>query len=306
MIEIKNLTKSFGKKNVLNNLNLTIESKKIFGLVGINGAGKSTLLRILSSVYYQDSGEVLFDGCPAKEVETKKNIFFLPDDPYIESHESVQSFFLYYQNFYEIDKNKFFEYLQLFKLDQAIESNLMQSNISKFSKGMKRQLFICLALAIAPKYLFLDEAFDGLDPLARLTFKRIISRRMEEKEMTIIISSHSLRELEDICDNFGLLDGGEVSNSGNIEDKKDEYQKYQLAFDKEVSRETFEGLFGKNLVSYNITGRIIILIIKNLQEDDVMSKLDSIHPLLIDRLSIDFEELFIIEVESKGYIKNEK
>lgn len=306
MIEIKNLTKSFGKKNVLNNLNLTIESKKIFGLVGINGAGKSTLLRILSSVYYQDSGEVLFDGCPAKEVATKKNIFFLPDDPYIESHESVQSFFLYYKNFYEIDKDKFFEYLHLFKLDVAIGSNLMQSNISKFSKGMKRQLFICLALAIAPKYLFLDEAFDGLDPLARLTFKRIISRRMEEKEMTIIISSHSLRELEDICDNFGLLDGGEVSNSGNIEDKKDEYQKYQLAFDKEVSQETFEGLFGKNLVSYNITGRIITLIIKNLQEDEVMGKLYSIHPLLIDRLSIDFEELFIIEVESKGYIKNEK
>lgn len=306
MIEIKNLTKSFGKKNVLNNLNLTIESKKIFGLVGINGAGKSTLLRILSSVYYQDSGEVLFDGCSAKEVATKKNIFLLSDDPYIEIHESVQSFFSYYQNFYEIDKYKFLEYLQLFKLDKALGDNLMQSNISKFSKGMKRQLFICLALAIAPKYLFLDEAFDGLDPLARLTFKRIVLRRMEEKEMTIVISSHSLRELEDICDNFGLLDGGEISNSGNIEDKKDDYQKYQLAFDKEMSQEIFVDLFVDSLVSYNITGRIVVLIIKNLQEDYIMRKLNTINPLIIDRLSIDFEELFIIEVESKGYIKNEK
>lgn len=305
MIEIKNVTKSFGKKKVLDHLNLTIESKKIFGLIGINGAGKSTLLRILSSVYAQDEGEILFDGKGSKEIEVKKDIFFLPDDPYIEMHESVQSFLSYYQNFYSIEKEKFLEYLHLFQLDQAISGNLMSSIISKFSKGMKRQLFVCLALAIAPKYLFLDEAFDGLDPLARLTFKRIVLKRMEEKEMTIIISSHSLRELEDICDHFGLLDGGDISSSGNIEDKKEDYHKYQLAFENEITKETLVNLFGSHLVSYTITGRIVVLIIKSLSTTAIEENFNAIHPLLIDKLHIDFEELFIIEVENKGYIQNE-
>ncbi len=305
MIEIKNLSKRFGKKEVLKNLNLTIKENTIFGLVGINGAGKSTLLRILSGIYHQDEGEILYDGCSSQSILTKKDIFLLSDDPYIENNETIQSFLSYYASFYDIDKEKFFTYLNLFQLDKHSVDSIMQQKISRFSKGMKRQLFICLALTIAPKYLFLDEAFDGLDPLARLTFKRIILNRMQETTMTVIISSHSLRELEDICDNFGLLDGGSISNSGNIEDEKVQYHKYQLAFDVEMNKEKFAELFGEHLVSYHAVGHIVIIIVAFEEDAEALEKLNTLHPLLIDKLNIDFEELFIIEVENKGYLANE-
>ena len=301
MIEIKGLTKSFGNKIVLNDLNLTIPSHTIFGLVGINGAGKSTLLRILSNAYDKTSGEVLIDGKPVSDVESKKNIFFLPDEPYSARSETVNSLLDFYKIMYDFEKETFIKYVKLFKLDEAIGTNYLNANISKFSKGMKRQLLICIALAIAPKYLFLDEAFDGLDPLARLTFKKIILERMEETEMTVIISSHSLRELEDLCDLYGLLDGGVIDNTGGIEQSKESYQKYQLAFEDEKSKEYFENL---NIVSYNRLGRIVKIIVKGDPEENYQ-KIVALKPLVLDKLPIDFEELFIIEVESKGYLKNE-
>lgn len=301
MIEIKGLTKSFGNKIVLNDLNLTIPSHTIFGLVGINGAGKSTLLRILSNAYDKTSGEVLIDGKPVSDVESKKNIFFLPDEPYSTHSETVSSLLDFYKIMYDFETETFTKYVKLFKLDEAIGTNYLNANISKFSKGMKRQLSICIALAIAPKYLFLDEAFDGLDPLARLTFKKIILERMEETEMTVIISSHSLRELEDLCDLYGLLDGGVIDNTGGIEQSKESYQKYQLAFEDEKSKEYFENL---NIVSYNRLGRIVKIIVKGDPEENYQ-KIVALKPLVLDKLPIDFEELFIIEVESKGYLKNE-
>ena len=202
---------------------------------------------------------------------------------------------------YDFETETFTKYVKLFKLDEAIGTNYLNANISKFSKGMKRQLLICIALAIAPKYLFLDEAFDGLDPLARLTFKKIILERMEETEMTVIISSHSLRELEDLCDLYGLLDGGVIDNTGGIEQSKESYQKYQLAFEDEKSKEYFENL---NIVSYNRLGRIVKIIVKGDPEENYQ-KIIALKPLVLDKLPIDFEELFIIEVESKGYLKNE-
>ena len=301
MIEIKGLIKSFGNKIVLNDLNLTIPSHTIFGLIGINGAGKSTLLRILSNAYDKTSGEVLIDGKPVSDVESKKNIFFLPDEPYSAHIETVSSLLDFYKIMYDFETETFTKYVKLFKLDEAIGTNYLNANISKFSKGMKRQLLICIALAIAPKYLFLDEAFDGLDPLARLTFKKIILERMEETEMTVIISSHSLRELEDLCDLYGLLDGGVIDNTGGIEQSKESYQKYQLAFEDEKSKEYFENL---NIVSYNRLGRIVKIIVKGDPEENYQ-KIVALKPLVLDKLPIDFEELFIIEVESKGYLKNE-
>ena len=234
-------------------------------------------------------------------LKVKKNIFFLPDEPYSAHSETVNSLLDFYKIMYDFETETFIKYVKLFKLDEAIGANYLNANISKFSKGMKRQLLICIALAIAPKYLFLDEAFDGLDPLARLTFKKIILERMEETEMTVIISSHSLRELEDLCDLYGLLDGGVIDNTGGIEQSKESYQKYQLAFEDEKSKEYFENL---NIVSYNRLGRIVKIIVKGDHEENYQ-KIVALKPLVLDKLPIDFEELFIIEVESKGYLKNE-
>lgn len=292
MIKIENLNKSFGTKNVLKNLNLEIKDGEVFGLVGINGAGKSTLLRTICGVYKPELGKVSIDNINVFEnPNIKKDIFFLADDPYFPINSTAQSVLNFYKSFYKINHKRFYDIISKFNLD-------ITRTINNYSKGMKRQLYIALALAIAPKYLLLDEAFDGLDPLARLIFKRSLNEVLEEKQITVIISSHSLRELEDICDSYGLLDNGTITNTGSIEDRKAIYHKYQLAFSNELNKEDFSDL---DIVSFNRLGRIIKVVIRG-DEDEITNKLKNYNPLLIDKINIDFEELFIIEVERKGYI----
>ncbi len=293
MIEIIGLKKSFKDKEVLNNINLKIEDGKVFGLVGINGAGKSTLLRLLCGVYKADSGSILIDGKEVYENEkVKKDIFFLPDEPYYSNNTTPLSLKDIYKVFYNLDEEKYLQYINLFQLP-------LKKSMNKFSKGMKRQVFISLALAIKPKYLLLDEAFDGLDPLARLTFKRALIDLIDECNSTIIISSHSLRELEDICDSYGLLDNKNISSNGSIDEALTSVHKYQIAFEKEMSEEDFDIKFK----TFNKDGRIIKVVVK--EDYNEFSKLiNKYNPLLVDEIPIDFEELFIIEVESRAYLKS--
>ena len=292
MIEIIGLKKSFKDKEVLDNINLKIEDGKVFGLVGINGAGKSTLLRLLCGVYKADNGSILIDGNEVYENEkVKKDIFFLPDEPYYSNNTTPLSLKDIYKVFYNLDEEKYLQYINLFQLP-------LKKSMNKFSKGMKRQVFISLALAIKPKYLLLDEAFDGLDPLARLTFKRALIDLIDECNSTIIISSHSLRELEDICDSYGLLDNKNISSNGSIDEALTSVHKYQIAFEKEMSEEDFDIKFK----TFNKDGRIIKVVVK--EDYNEFSKLiNKYNPLLVDEIPIDFEELFIIEVESRGYLK---
>ena len=185
----------------------------------------------------------------------------------------------------------YFKYLELFEIP-------IKKPINKFSKGMKRQVFIALALAIKPKYLLLDEAFDGLDPLARLTFKRALIDLIDEKKTTIIISSHSLRELEDICDSYGLIDNRNIVSSGLISEATENVHKYQVVFSDIITKEQFD----INFKNYQQDGRIIKVVVK--EDLEQFTKLmEKYNPLIIDEIPIDFEELFIIEVESRGYLK---
>lgn len=292
MIEIKNLCKSFNDKEVLKDLNLQIDDGKVFGLVGINGAGKSTLLRLISGIYQADSGSILVDGEKVFENEkVKKDFFFLPDEPFYEVNTTPTSLIGIYKAFYDLDEKKYFEYLDFFKLP-------LKKKMNNFSKGMKRQVFISLALAIKPKYLLLDEAFDGLDPLARLTCKRAIVELVEEQETTVIISSHSLRELEDICDSYGLIDNKSIASSGEIVDAIESIHKYQVAFEVVPNVEEL----GLELKSYSVDGRIVKVVVKE-DYEAFSNAISKFNPLLIDEIAIDFEELFIIEVESRGYLK---
>lgn len=293
MIEIKKLSKSYGSYNVLNDLSLQIEDGSIFGLVGINGAGKSTLLRLLSGVFKADSGTIKIDEEDVFEnPKVKKNIFFLPDDPYFSTNTKGKDLFDLYNTFYNADEELFNKYMSLFKLNP-------NSSINNYSKGMRRQVFISLAISVRPKYLFLDEAFDGLDPLARLTFKRALIDLKEETNCTVIISSHSLRELEDICDSFGLLDHGQITSSGQINDEIDKVHKYQLVFNNEQTKESFSNL---NVLSYSKIGRVIKIVLKG-NSVEIEKEISKFNPILIDKIPIDFEELFIYEVESRGYLK---
>ncbi len=292
MIEISNLSKSFGTHQVLKDVNLKINDGQVFGLVGINGAGKSTLLRLISGVYQADSGSILIDGEDVFEnAKVKESLFFLPDEPYYGNNTTPLSLAELYATFYAFDRKEYIEYLNQFKLPKNKPMN-------NFSKGMKRQVFVALALVIKPKYLLLDEAFDGLDPLARLTFKRALIDLVSEHNSTIIISSHSLRELEDICDAYGLLDNMTIASSGEIAEAITRLHKYQVAFAKAYTKEDFT----INFKTYHQDGRVI-RVVTNDSYDDFVKKMAQYQPLLIDEIPIDFEELFIIEVESRGYVK---
>lgn len=292
MIEIKNLYKSYGDFLALKDLNLTINDGSVFGLIGTNGVGKSTLLRIIAGVYKADKGGVLFDGKGVFENENvKKDIFFLPDDPYFTPNATGKSLTELYKTFYQFDDEIFNKYIKTFKLNLLLP-------VRNFSKGMKRQLFISLALACRPKYLFLDEAFDGLDPLARLEFKRGLIELTDEIGSTIIISSHSLRELEDICSSYGLVDHKQIVSSGEIEEQIEKVHKFQVAFDREITKKDL----GFDCLSFVASGRVVKLIAKG-DKNSILEKIKALKPLLVDEVAIDFEELFICEVESRGYLK---
>lgn len=293
MIEIKDVMKSFENKNVLNHLNVTISSGSIFGLIGPNGAGKSTLLYLLNGISKCDEGSILFDGKDVYEnPDVKKDILFISDDPYYFHFATIDEMKDFYLTFYpQFNLETYQRYVDLFRLPQ-------NKPLKDYSKGMKRQAMFALALAIAPKYLLLDEAFDGLDPLSRLFFKKEIMKLVEEENTTVLVSSHSLKELEEFCDSYALLDDKHIVSMGVITEDVNKYHKYQIAFNEEISVQDipFE------MVSYVQTKRIIKLITLS-DLETVEEKLKPLNPILIDEIAIDFEELFIIEVEKRGFLK---
>ena len=290
MIEVKNLTHYLGGKKILENVNITIPEGSVMGLVGINGAGKTTLLRLISGVYRPDEGEVLLDGEEMTD-EKRAELFFLPDDPYYTIHTTGKSLFEMYKVFYPaIDHKIFLEYMAEFELDE-------KKPIRNFSKGMRRQLYIALALSVRPRYLLLDEAFDGLDPLARLAFKKAINRAVEEDGTAVLISSHSLRELEDFCDSYALIDKMTVASSGDISERVNRYCKFQLAFLKDMAQSDFDGL---PVASLEKSGRFFRVVLEG-KEDEMEAALKALEPAVLEQMPMDFEEMFIHEVERKGY-----
>ncbi|MCI6696224.1 MAG: ABC transporter ATP-binding protein [Erysipelotrichaceae bacterium] len=285
MLEIKNVTKAFKDKSVLDDVSLNIDHGSIFGLVGVNGAGKSTLLRSITGIYSLDDGLVLFEGLDTQiDVEIRKRIFLVSDDPYYPYGSSIKSLKMFYKSFYDFDEEIYQKYLNLFKLSET-------DNISNFSKGMKRQALLLIALACKPELLLLDEAFDGLDPIVRVHIKNALSDLIEDNNSLIIISSHNLKELEDICDSYGILENGHIETYGDLLESKANINKYQLAFKEEVDIEMFKGF---DVLYKNMEGRIVTLVIKGNRED-VSKKLEALNPLILDVLNVNFEELFIYE-----------
>lgn len=285
MLEIKNVTKAFKDKSVLDDVSLNIDHGSIFGLVGVNGAGKSTLLRSVAGIYSLDDGLVLFEGLDTHiDVEIRKRIFLVSDDPYYPYGSSIKSLKMFYKSFYVFDEEVYQKYLNLFKLSET-------DNISNFSKGMKRQALLLIALACKPDLLLLDEAFDGLDPIVRVHIKNALSDLIEDNNSLIIISSHNLKELEDICDSYGILENGHIETYGDLLESKANINKYQLAFKEEVDIEMFKGF---DALYKNMEGRIVTLVIKGNRED-VSKKLEALNPLILDVLNVNFEELFIYE-----------
>lgn len=293
MIEIKHLCHDIGGKIILKNVNLTLQEGSVMGLVGINGAGKTTLLRLISGVFAVKQGEIFIDGVSVDREEARKLLFFLPDDPYYTIYTTGQSLYKMYKVFYpNIDRAVFDRFMQEFSLDP-------QKPIRNFSKGMRRQLYISLAMAVKPKYLLLDEAFDGLDPLSRLAFKKALNEFVEEYGTSVLISSHSLRELEDFCDSYVLIDNQTVSDSGDIAEKVSRFCKFQLAFREVVSKELFADL---PVASLEQNGKFVRVVLEG-DAAELRPLLEALNPAVIEEMCMDFEEIFIHEVEKRGYVK---
>ena len=288
MIEIEGLKKSYGNKVVLDGVCLTVPDGAVFGLVGINGAGKSTLLRLIADVLRPDAGTIRIDGeLVTGNAKKRREMFFLPDEPFYSSGTTVEKLIELYQTFYMFDRATFDRFAQIFRIDR-------RAPIRNFSKGMKRQVFAALALATRPRYLLLDEAFDGLDPLARLELKRGL---IELEGSTVLISSHSLRELEDICSGFALLDGGTVTDAGDLHGTLRQVHKFQIALDRTVVREDIPF----DCLSFETEGRVARFIVRG-DREEIVAALRTLSPLFVEEISVDFEELFLCEVQKRGYM----
>ncbi len=259
------------------------------GIVGVNGAGKSTLLRLLSGVYFADEGKIEIDGASVEKEKTRKNIFFLPDDPYFTHTTTIKSILSMYMPHYNIDMDRYNRLMKLFSLDD-------KAPIRNFSKGMRRQAYIAIALAIRPKYLFLDESFDGLDPLARCTVRDELAAMADEYGSTIIISSHSLNELESFCDKYAVIDNKSISSSGDISERINKYCKFMLGFANGFSEEIFGSL---PVISIRSSGKFVNAVFDG-EASEIEKILLGLSPTVIEQLPIDFEEIFINEVSKEA------
>lgn len=296
MIKISNLNKTFYNKKVLENLNCNIQTNSIYGLIGANGAGKSTLLRIINDVYRKDSGSVLVDGNEVENnEELKQRLAFLPDDLYIIPGYSLMDMAKYYQDMYrKFDMNYLKELAELLKLD-------LNAKLDTFSKGMKRQCALICVLSTNADYMFFDETFDGLDPVVRNLMKKILSKHMSNKNTTIIMTSHNLRELEDICDNLGVLYKGGIMFESDIDTLKTNMFKVQISLKEDFSEEDFKDL---NPLSFKKVGSVATMIFKD-DIEKIENKLKEKNPVILDFLSLTLEEIFIYEMEVIGYEFNE-
>ena len=292
MIEIKNLRKSFdGTVDVLKDLTSSIPDNVIYGLVGANGSGKSTLLRCINSIYKADAGEILIDGESSYDNEDiKKEMVFVPDDLFFYPGYSLYDTAKFYQSMYEkFDIEFVFDTARKLKLD-------IEKSVNTLSKGMRRQCAIICALATNAKYIFFDETFDGIDPVVRQYFKKLIARQMTKQDTTIIMTSHNLRELEDICDNLGLINDKKIIFESDIDTLKTDMLKVQISLKGEMNEDTFKDL---DVLYYKKVGHVATLIVK----DDKKKKkyLESLKPIILDYLPLTLEEIFIYQMEVMGY-----
>lgn len=292
MIQAENVTMKFDSKVALNELTCNIPDGCIYGLVGSNGAGKSTFLRLISGVYKPYCGGITFDGLPVYEnPEVKSKLVFVPDELYFLPQASMKKMAKLYRAVYpSFSFERFYELTETFGLDP-------KASINTFSKGMKRQAATVLALAVQPQYLFFDETFDGLDPVIRNLVKTVIYNDVAERNTTVIITSHSLRELEDTCDQLALLHQGGIVLESDVQNLKTSLFKVQIALSGAYDKSLFEDI---HMLSYSQKGSVANFIVRGDQEE-MKEKLSRLDPLVLELLPLSLEEVFVHEMEALGY-----
>ena len=292
MIKTEGLTKVFDTYTALDNVTCSIPKGCICGIVGSNGAGKSTLLRLITGIYKPDKGSVSIDDVvPFDNPDIKANVAYVPDDLYFTPGATINKMRALYKSVYkDFDDERCKELAEKFNLD-------VNRPLTTFSKGMKRQAATLLALSTKAEYLLFDETFDGFDPIVRNYVKSIICQDVMDRKSTAIITSHSLRELEDVCDKLALLHKGGLILQNDVENLKTSHFKAQLAFNFAYNESLFVGLDYKR---YTKSGSVCSMIIKG-DVDETKAFLNKLNPVICDILPLTLEEIFAYEMETLEY-----
>ena len=281
MLELKNVSKSFGKFKALDNLTMTIPQGSVYGLVGPNGAGKTTAIRHITGVYRPDEGEITMEGLPIYEnPQVKQAIGYIPDEIFYFFSATLKDMAKFYRGLYpRFDMPLFQRLTEVFQLP-------MGSPIRRFSKGMQKQAAFQLTLSIRPDVLVLDEPVDGLDPVMRRQVMSLILAEVAERNTTVLISSHNLRELEDVCDHVGIMNHGKMLLERSLADMQGNTVKLQMVGDVP------EGL---EILHQSSTGRLQTLVVRG-NAREVEARVAASEPMFYDILPLSLEEIFIYEL----------
>lgn len=292
MIKADNLTKRFQGVTAVDHIHAEIQDGTVFGLIGTNGAGKSTFLRMAAGILKPDEGTITLDGeAVFEDIRVKARCFYIPDEPYFLGNGTADDMKTFYQGIYpNFDTDRFGKLLKSFELDG-------RRKIQTFSKGMKKQLAVLLGICAGTDYLFCDETFDGLDPVMRQTVKSLFANDIEERNLTPVIASHNLRELEDICDHVGLLHRGGMLLSKDLDDMKMNIHKIQCVLPAGLDRTNLQDL---DIMTVEQRGSLLTLTVRG-QKEEIQARMQSYHPVFFEMIPLSLEEIFISETEVAGY-----
>lgn len=292
MIKADHVSKRFGRFEAVKDVHVHVKKGSIYGLLGSNGAGKTTLLKMLSGIIQADQGKPMIEGEVIFErPDIKKRILFIPDQPYFFHQTSLLQMASFYEAVYDRWNTERFHQLHgHFDLDP-------KAKLSRMSKGMQRQAAFILTLSAMPDALILDEPFDGLDPVVRQQVKNLLIQDVSSREMTVLVSSHNLREMEDFCDAVGVMHKGRILYERDLEELKTDVSKLQVAF-KKMPDETF--LKGMDVMHFEKRGRVLTCIVRG-NEGDIDRHVRAYEPAIYDVLPLTLEEIFTYEMGSVGY-----
>lgn len=290
MIEIKNVVKEFDGFRALDGLDMTVPGGSVYGLVGPNGAGKSTIIRHLTGIYKQDSGEILVDGQPVFEnPDVKNRIAYIPDDIFFFANASIIEMARFYRSIYpQFDSERFKKLGEVFGLDQ-------KRQMRKLSKGMQKQAAFWMMMSLRPDILVLDEPVDGLDPVMRRQIWSIIMSDVAENGTTVLVSSHNLRELEDVCDHVGIMNGGKVLLEHPLAELQANIVKVLVALPDGAELPA-----GLDILHQSSQGHLYTLIVHG-DAAEVTNRLSTAQPQYLDVVPLTLEEIFIYELGGADY-----
>lgn len=292
MIQVSGVTKYFDDFKVLDDFSLNVRKGTIYGLVGPNGAGKTTIINHINGVLKADSGEIYINGTKVYENEPiKERVLNISDDWFYYSTYTIKQMAHFYADIY---KNFSFERYnvikEIFKIDE-------KRQIRKLSKGMKKQVAFWLTLSAMPSVLILDEPLDGLDPVMRKQVLNLVIADVNDRDLTVLVSSHNLRELEDICDWVGIIHKGKMIVEKPLDDLKGSVHKYQMVLDEETAKKLSES---DELLHISKTGSVYSIIMRG-DAQLTYERMKELSPLLCERISLTLEEVFIYELGGLGY-----